>query len=51
MGNGGLWSLIEALVVSTTKSETALTNLFMPILFLFVNNVNLNQSTPDSLYP
>ena len=51
MGNGGLWYLIEALGVSATKRETSQTNLFMPSLFLLVNTVNLNQSTPNSFYP
>ena len=51
MGNGGSWSLIEALCVSAAKRETSQTNLFMPSLFLLVNTVNLNQSTPNSFYP
>ena len=51
MGNGGLWYLIEALGVSATERETSQTNLFMPSLFLLVNTVNLNQSTPNSFYP
>ena len=49
MGNGGSWSLIEALGVSATWKETSQTNLLMPTLFLLVNTVKLNQSTPNSL--
>jgi len=44
-------SLIAALGVLVTKRETAQTNVFMPSLFLLVNTVNLNQSTPNSFYP
>jgi len=51
MGNGGLWSLIEALGVSATYWETAQTNVFMSSLFLLVNTVNVNQSTRNSFYP
>ena len=51
MGNGGSLSLIEALGVSATQRETAQTNVFMPPLFLLVNTMNLNQSTPNSFYP
>ena len=50
IGNGGSWSLIEALGVSTIYREKAQTNEFMPYLFLLVNTVNLNQSTPNSFY-
>ena len=51
MGNGGSWSLIEALSVSATWRETSQTNEFIPYLFLLVNNVILNQSTPNSFLP
>ena len=51
MGNRGSWSLIETLGISATQRETSQTNLFMPSLFLLVNTVNLNQSTPNSFYP
>jgi len=51
MGNGGLWFLIEALGVSATWREKAQTNVFMPALFLLANNMDLNQSTPNSFYP
>ena len=42
MGNGGSWSLIEALGVSTTWSETAKQIYLCLSLSLLVNNVNLN---------
>jgi len=51
MGNGDSWSLVEVLGVSATWRETAQTNVFMPPLFLLLNTVNLNQSTPNSFYP
>ena len=51
LGNGGSWSLIDALGVSTTWRETRQTYEFMPSLFLLANTVNLNQSTPNSFYP
>ena len=51
MGNRSLWYLIEVLGVSATQRESSQTNLFMPSLFLLVNTVNLNQSTPNSFYP
>ena len=50
MGNGGSWSFIEALVVSTSLSETAQTNLFLLALFLLVNNVIRNQSQIVSIH-
>jgi len=51
MSHGASWSLIEVSGVSATLRETAQTNAFMPSLFLLANIVNLNQSTPNSLYP
>jgi len=51
MGIGGTWSLIEALGVSATQRETAQTHVSMPSLFMLVNTVNVNQSTPNSFYP
>ena len=51
MCNWGSWSLIEALSVSATQRKTARTNVSMLSLFLLVNTVNFNQSTPNSLYP
>ena len=43
MGNGVSWSLSEVLGVSATKRGTAQANVFMPSIFLLINNVNLNQ--------
>ena len=51
MDNGGLLSFIEALAVSETWRETGQTNVFMAPLFMLVNTMNLNQSTPNSIYP
>jgi len=51
MGNGGSRALMEALGISTTWRETAQTNVSMPSLFLLVNTVKLNQSTPNSFFP
>jgi len=51
MGNGGSWSLIEALGVSATQRVTAQTYVSMPSLFLLVNTVKLNQLTSNSFYP
>ena len=50
IGNGGSWSLIDALGVSTTWRETMQTYEFMPYLFLLVNTVNLNQRQPLSTH-
>ena len=43
MGNGGSWSLMEALGISTTWRETVQTREFMPYLFLLVNTMILNS--------
>jgi len=43
--------LIEALGVSATGRETAQTNEFMSSLFLLVDTLNLDQSTPNSFCP
>jgi len=51
MGDDVSWSLVQVFGVSATWRETAQTNEFMPYLFLLVNTVNLNQSTPNSFYP
>ena len=51
MENEGSWSLFEALGVSATERETTQTNVFMTSLFLLVNTVNFNQSTPNFFYP
>lgn len=50
MGYSGSRSLIEALGVSAAKREISQTNLFMPSLFLLVNNLILNPP-PNSFYP
>ena len=42
---------VRGLGVSATYRETAQTNEFMPYLFLLLNTVILNQSTPNSFYP
>ena len=49
-------SLTENLGVLATKRETVQTSIFMPLLSLLINTVNLNQSTnakptPNSFYP
>jgi len=51
MGDDGSWSLVQVLGVSAKWREKAQTNEFMPYLFLLVNTMNLNQSTPNSFYP
>ena len=43
--------MVEVLGVSATERETARANVFMPSLFLLVDTVNLNHSTPNSFYP